>query len=173
MDQDDGREQDDGNGHQPEQVAPQVPVRKRGAACERERFFDDEQVQKQREVAEDLLAGDGVVVMQVKKEQGRQEQQPEQSQWMERFPGTRQQPDVTEGGGQDQEPGKHRDEFQPRECGRNQPPDLTRQPTPDETLGIIDQPVGISPIIQAGPEGVRVEPIEQFANPGGRENKQQ
>ena len=37
---------------------------------------------------------------------------------------------------------------------------LARYAAPDEALGIVDQPVRISPIIQTGPEGVLGEPIE-------------
>ncbi len=173
MDQDDRREEQRGEGDQPAHVATQLPLRDRQAAPEGERLFDDEQMQQHGDVAEDFLAGDGIVVVQVEHEQRREEEQPEQGEGMVRLPGARQHPEVAEGDGQDQDPGKHGDEFQPRHRRRDQVPELSRQPAPDESLGIVDQPVGVGPVVQAGAEGVFGEPVDEVANPGGGEDKQQ
>ena len=81
-----GRQQDQVERDQPAQVTPQAAFRHPATAAEREAFLHDQQVQQHRHIAEDLLARNAVVVVQVKNEQAGQEQQPEQRQWMYCFP---------------------------------------------------------------------------------------
>jgi hypothetical protein len=114
------------------------------------------------------------VVVQVEEKERRQEQQPEQSQGMEILQGTRQQAGVAESRQQDQHPGERGHCWQRRGVSRHQTPrDFPRKTAPDEALRVIDQPVGIRPVIQAGAESVFGEPVEEIAHPRGAEDQQQ